>query len=186
MKTKKIFFLNQYIYEDEYVLFLLYPYYYYYLILIELYDLNSIVHENGKDRLQSLTSKDEYIANNFDSDKSVNDFIKIDNTKFAFIFISYTNYTSQGILNSEIEYNSICIIILKLKKDPYDFDIKNYKINFGNIIPMIQILGYSYNNFLVFSTTNLLYEDNNKNYFSLFMMLLMQMEQIVLLIFQFI
>ena len=35
---------------------------------------------------------------------------------------------------------------------------------------MIQIFGYSYNNFLVFATTNLLYEDNNKNYFSLFMM----------------
>ena len=123
-----------------------------------------------EDRLRYLIWKDEYIANNFDSDKSVNDFIKIDNNKFAFIFISYTNYTSQGISNSEIEYNSICIIILKLKKDPYNFDIKNYKINFGNIIPMIQILGYSYNNFLIFATTNLLYDDNNKNYFSLFMM----------------
>ena len=111
--NEKTFFKSIYI-EDEYVLFLFYPYYYYYNILFELYDLNSIVHENGKDILQPLTSKDEYIANNFDSDKSVNDFIKIDNNKFAFIFISYTNYTSQGISNSEIEYNSICIIILKL------------------------------------------------------------------------
>ena len=160
---EKTFFKSIYI-ENEYVLFFFYPYNYYYNILFELFDLNSIVHENGKDILQSLTSKDEYIANNFDSDKSVNDFIKIDNNKFAFIFISYTNYTSQGISNSEIEYNSICIIILKLKKDPYDFDIKNYKINFGNIIPMIQILGYSYNNFLIFATTNLLYEDNNFHY----------------------
>ena len=71
-------------------------------------------------------------------DESLNDFIKINNNRLAFI---YSN-SSHG-----------CIIIININEITKDISYNDYYINFYDFKPTIQISGFSYNGYLLFVTT---------------------------------
>ena len=151
--------------RDKYVVLIYYPYSDF---LFELFDFNYIVNIEGKNQINSIISYFEYDYYCFDIDKSLSELIKIDNTKIAFIYTSFKD----NEYNEYTEYNILCIFIIKIIENFSNFQIYQYYINFGNSVPNVKILGYSYNDHLIFATTSLFNNmlDNNKNYLSLFMM----------------
>ena len=156
------------------MLFIYNPCFYGYNFLFELYNFNYINNIQRKNVISF--SKSDYVlqGNYFDIDQSLNDIIKINDTTIAFIFTSYFTGSMRRI-NSETDYNSLCIIIIKINQDTYGFSFYNYKIDNNFYELNMQILGYSYNNYLIFATSSLLNNGNNinnedYNYLSLFMM----------------
>ena len=176
---------------DEYVIFIHYPYIKYdkYEMLFEVCDFNLSKIEKNYQIIPKETYNDNIVReiNDFDIDKSINDIIKINNNKIAFIYTSSTNNNYGTRRNLETEYNLLCILIFRLYiDDRYSFLYTKYKINLGNFVPERQILTFLYNKYLIFATTSSLKNDNyeSKNYLSLFMMF--GYPNMILLIFQFI
>ena len=85
------------------------------LELFELKDLNLL------SSISSKMAKTFQLNNNkyFDVEKSLNDFVKINYNKLAFIFISYSyNYDASGNKIKQIsESKEICILIININKD---------------------------------------------------------------------
>ena len=172
---EKIIIKSLYI-EDEYIFF---AYSYYieysyspgYQFKFELFNFNNIETEN---QISPKFSSDYGTCYDYDIDRSLIDMIKYDNTKIAFIFTAFSNLINNSD-NKEYGDNILCIYLIKIKNIEYIFENVWYFIYLDNYIPKINILGYSYNDYLLFATTSLKKDDINsserdKNYLSLFMM----------------
>ena len=96
----------------------------------------------------------------------LSDFIKISNIKLVFIYCNYSP-------NSDNFYNDLIIIIIKINPDYSNFNINQDSFNLENYIPKMQISGFIYNGFLLFTSTAILKEEinnsENDNYFSMLM-----------------
>ena len=96
----------------------------------------------------------------------LSEFIKISNIKLVFIYCNYSP-------NSDNFYNDLIIIIIKINPDYSNFNINQDSFNLENYIPKMQISGYIYNGFLLFTSTAILKEEinnsENDNYFSMLM-----------------
>ena len=96
----------------------------------------------------------------------LSDFIKISNIKLVFIYCNYSP-------NSDNFYNDLIIIIIKINPDYSNFNINQDSFILENYIPKMQISGFIYNGFLLFTSTAILKEEinnsENDNYFSMLM-----------------
>ena len=140
------------------------------LELFELKDLNLLSSISCKMAKTFQMNNNKY----FDVEKSLNDFVKINNNKLAFIFISYSyNYDASGNKIKQIsESKEICILIININKD--NNNIKEFYsfIDFDEFVPTNSILGFSYNNYLLFSSTTMPQDNSNNvlpDYLSMFM-----------------
>ena len=114
--------------------------------------------------------------NYFDMDKSLNDFIKINNNRLAFIYTYYPYYDDgegKRILEMS-ESNEICILIININKYNKRINVTDYYIDFDTYTPTMQISGFLYNGYLLLATTVItqkenFFRDNSQDYLSMFM-----------------
>ena len=122
--------------------------------------------------------RDLPLTNNqyFDKYNSLNDFVKINNNKLAFIYTTYY-YTRENEWNKIKQGSSsreVCILIIHIYEKANFIFLNDYYINFETFVPSMQISAFSYNDYLLFSTTvmpqsgSLLGEDYPE-YISIFM-----------------
>ena len=108
--------------------------------------------------------------------KTLNDFVKIDEMRVAFVFItSYKAAPDTGdFARRNLENNNrfLIILLIDIIESANELNIKEYFLTLENIYPQMQISTHSYNGFLIFATTALYeadYSQNPDNYFSLLM-----------------
>ena len=122
--------------------------------------------------------RDLPLTNNqyFDKYNSLNDFVKINNNKLAFIYTTYY-YTRDNYYNKikqTTNSRELCILIIHIYEKANFIFLNDYYINFETFVPSMQISAFSYNDYLLFSTTvmpqsgSLLGEDYPE-YISIFM-----------------
>ena len=134
--------------------------------IFELKNINIITSLN----LISIIQNHRFCPNNyiFDFSKSLYDYVKITDKRIAFFYTSSVSFQL-------MEYDWIlCILIINLDYDNKIININKYYINFEKSEPKMRILGYLYNDYLLFSTTVSKFNDDNNtdgenNYRSLFM-----------------
>ena len=128
------------------------------IIYVELFELNYAENANP---FSPKSIKDFSLINNnryFDTEKSLNDFIKINYTKLAFIYTSYT-YTSIEESPYKIEQTTeskeVCILIINLKENDgaIDINIIDYFINYDTYGTTKQLSAFSFNCYLLLGTT---------------------------------
>ena len=112
----------------------------------------------------------------FDIYKTLNDFVKIDEMRVAFAFI--TSYKAAPDTGSSARRNLqnnnrfLIILLIDIIESSNKLNIREYYLTLENIYPQMQISTHSYNGFLIFATTALYeadYLQNSDNYFSLLM-----------------
>ena len=123
---------------------------------VELFKLN---YKESTNYISSKTlEKSQIISDKPFSFESLNDFVKINNKKLAFIYTS-SSYT--------------CILIININENRNLMNITNYYIDFNDFQPTNQISGFSYNNdYLLLTTTAMPKNQPNSDlpdYLSIFM-----------------
>ena len=143
----------------------------------ELFELKSQLESNEVSPL----NRGEYLMNRnnyFDMDKSLNDFVKINNNRLAFIYTYYPYrnlYDGGGSRILEIsESREICILIININKYNKNINVTDYFIDFDTYTPTMQISGFSYNGYLLLATTvvpqdGYFFRNNFPDYLSMFM-----------------
>ena len=128
------------------------------IIYVELFELNYAENAN---LFSPKSIKDFSLINNnryFDTEKSLNDFIKINYTKLAFICAGCT-YTSIEESPYKIEQTTeskeVCILIINLKENDgaIDINIIDYFINYDTYGTTKQLSAFSFNGYLLLGTT---------------------------------
>ena len=146
---------------------------------IELFYLGK---QMGASDISPFKSGEFGIVNNkyFDIYNSLNDFVKLDNNRLAFIYTSYSyiSYTSADsgfsrILQSE-NSRELCILIMHINENSQNIYIADYSIDFDKYILTKQISAFAYNGYLLLATTimeqnNNFYNDDFGDYLSMFM-----------------
>ena len=165
IKSLNINFLNK-----QYVLFFYYiiddigPYF-----VFELYEINLLEYKD-KENIIPYTNFG-YLERNiidFDISDSLNDFIKLNNEKVVFMYMTKSREQKRSI------NNGLAIIIIDVNIFNERLNAIDFYINLDDYIPT-QIKGFEYNSHLLFSATCNLenyydyYNKNSNNYFSIFM-----------------
>jgi len=128
------------------------------IIYVELFELNYAENAN---LFSPKSIKDFSLINNnryFDTEKSLNDFIKINYTKLAFIYTSYTYTSIEGSpykIEQTTESKEVCILIINLKENDgaIDINIIDYFINYDTYGTTKQLSAFSFNGYLLLGTT---------------------------------
>ena len=162
LTTEYIYFKPIYL-KSKHVMYayITYCYLFFELFYININSEGSKVRPNGYGYMMQININ----ANNF-----VSDFIKINERKLVYILFTYFSNNGNIDFNSELH-----IKIIEINKDYTDYTVTERRtFDLGDYIPKMQISGFIYNDFLIFTSTAILKEDiyelrKEINYFSMFM-----------------
>ena len=130
----------------------------------DLFELNYLK-ETDEAHILRETSYDTNRNNPFDIYKSLNDFIKINNNRLAFIytFYKYISYSSPQGTNNIFQMTDVCILLIYINKYSYEMNVTDHFMDLGKYTPTMQISGFSYNGYLLLAA-NVMKKDDNCNY----------------------
>ena len=144
-----------------------------YNIFFELIEMNYLI---GIKRIE--TNKFERAElYDFDIYKTLNDFVKIDEKRVAFVYTTSFNTNNEDAppnrrRNLENNIRLLVILLIDIIESSQNLDIREFSLSLDDIYPEMQISTHVYNGYLLFATTAISEEDyfqNSDNYFSLFM-----------------
>ena len=172
-----LFFKSLYL-EDNYLIFIYYKEYYYYSFIFDLFKFDFSNYKDGGNQIDPFKFRNEIPSNDIFGYINMNglytDLIKINNSRAVFIYAHKReeSVSKRNLDNSNYNY-ILSIIIININKIKENFHISDFYIGFENYFPQNQILGCSYNGYLLFAAS-FIYRENdyssnqNENYISVF------------------
>ena len=114
-------------------------------------------------------------------DESINDLVKLDANRFAFVFIGYFDFNYQVCMRRNLQSlypkgNELAILIININENIREMEMTEYYINFETLKPTSHISLILYNDYLLLGGSVIIeksyYEtENSLDYLSMFMIL---------------